>query len=168
MSKKIVKMFKKFIFFSLTTLLATILSLEFISSIIYFILIVLISGFIVAVIFKGLKHEISYTTIRKLCFLSLFSSYLLFAAITTFQRDVAFDKISSIPKENLKRFYELQEISIIPKDSRYTWMGCWYRQIRIIPEEKFQTKNTKVVGWKHNGIAAYYNLTDDRFGGSYH
>lgn len=88
MSKKIVKMFKKFIFFSLTTLLATILSLEFISSIIYFILIVLISGFIVAVLFKGLKDEISYTTIRKLSFLSLFSSYLLFAAITTFQRDV--------------------------------------------------------------------------------
>ena len=71
-------MLKKLTFFLFTTLLASILSFELITNIVCFILVVLLSGFTIAVLFKLLKYHISNNTIRKLSFLSLFSSYLLF------------------------------------------------------------------------------------------
>lgn len=158
----------KIIYFIVTTILITLLSLEFISNIVYFLLVALGSSFLLFRIFLKFKCNITYPSASKLVVLTLFSSYVLFASIAMMQRDIAFHKITTIPKETLLQFYNSQDINQIPKESRYTWMGCFYRKIAIIPENKFGNPNKKAIGWKHNVTAAYYDINKDKYSGSYH
>jgi len=100
--------------------------------------------------------------ISGLIILAFFVSYLLGVGIFMYQRDVAYAKITAIPKKNLIEFYETRDIENIPKDKRRAWTGVLYRKIGVVP--KNHSGVIKAVGWHF----AYYDIENDAFWGAYH
>ena len=82
------------------------------------------------------------------------------------ETDLAYSKITSIPKDNLIEFYNTKDINLIPKDKRYTWIGAFYKEIGIIKENR--GGEIKAVGWRGSTVFAYYYILDDEYSASYH
>ena len=97
---------------------------------------------------------------------SLIPTYIVTASIIITETDLAYSKITSIPKERLAEYYKTKDLNIIPEDKRRTWIGVLYREIEIVDSNR--SGNIKAVGWKGNSVFAYYNLMEDDFSASYH
>ncbi len=148
-------------------IIMTVILLEMKFEIITYLIIYLLIGAILYYVlnrfnFYGLKSNIIMIIIT----ISIFPTYLLSASIMMYETDIVYSKIRSIPKDKLIKFYDTNDINVIPQSKRRAWIGVLYREISIISEN--QISNIKAVGWRGNSVFGYYNLEENNYTASYH
>ncbi len=97
---------------------------------------------------------------------SILSTYILTTSIILKETDLAYSKITSIPKDRLIEYYKTKDLNVIPENKRRTWIGVLYREIEIV--DRNRSGRINAVGWKGNSVFAYYNITENVFSASYH
>jgi uncharacterized membrane protein YfcA len=143
--------------FLASTLLSLFFFLEVTSNLSYLV-VILITGLIGFILSFTPLFEIAKVILTVFCGMLL--SYLLFYFIYTSETSTAFNKIKKIPKENLIEYYKTKDISLIPKECRYTWIGFFPRRIDIVSKNR--------VGWSHNEIFSYYGIESEKYDASFH
>jgi hypothetical protein len=91
----------------------------------------------------------------------IISAWILFYIIYQYQSKVSYNKIKSIPKNDLINFIKTKNYTNIPESKRYTWIGILPRKLKVI--ERNKTESIKGAGWMNNSIFAYYNYTEDKY-----
>ncbi|UII27529.1 hypothetical protein LVD15_03600 [Fulvivirga maritima] len=88
-------------------------------------------------------------------------------SIITYETNVAYSKLKSIPIESLIKFQETKDVQNIPQENRRAWIGVRYREIRIVSKSG-KIRDISAVGWRGNSVFAYYDFDEQRYHGSYH
>ncbi|MFC4816926.1 hypothetical protein [Flavobacterium sp. GCM10023249] len=156
------------VFFLVTTILSTVISLECGTTIGYFVVTVLITGLATAILISFKTHTVSYLKIGRLFLVAFIVSYILFYTIAQIERDTAYAKMKAVPKNVLEKFHRTQDLTVLPQEARYAWIGCCYRKITVLNETQLNGKVIQAVGWKQASIAAYYDVKNKEYTGSFH
>lgn len=156
---------KYILIFILTLVSVEFIAMEYISNGSFLFSLTIILGFI-GFVFILIPQVRLIGKISLTLFSSLICVFFLAMIIGMAQTDIAYSKITSIPKDNLIQYYETKDINLIPKKYRYTWIGAFYRKIDIVPRNRVNT--IKAVGWRHNTVFSYYDIEEDDYVGSYH
>ncbi len=104
--------------------------------------------------------------IKVIIITSIFFTYILITTIIIYETNWAFDKVKSIPINNLIQFYKTKDIQTIPQEKRRAWIGVRYKEIGVITKNR--TKSINAVGWQCNSVFAYYDLDEKKYFGSSH
>lgn len=152
----------KLIFLISVIFLNIYLTLEVINDYSYVFFIFLLSAALGLILNRFTKQIFKKTaTILMLISSGLLLSYIIAVSIHIMESKTAYNKIKSIPKEKLIEFYKTKNIELIPKESRHTWIGLFYKQINVIPKNRLS--KIQGVGWDNSIIIAYYNIDDDEY-----
>jgi hypothetical protein len=149
---------KSLIFYFIILFITLILMFEVINNatfLFYFFCFVILLGFFLIVFNK------KYGKILLIVGFGIFSAWIIYYFIYQYQSEIAYKKIISIPKEQLKSFYRTKDYKYIPDSLIYTWIGIFPQKIKIVERNNIMEINA--VGWKGNSVFGYYDIVDDEY-----